>query len=998
MPPVVSTLGLSEAVGTSSNGDLTTPAAETSLRSQTWKNILQQPVNSWRRRNGAEKFTKNTSSSTSHPDHNSPNSTTRSVPATPELRSGQYNTASSPRQPSSLQSDSLVSLTSASLFSRNSYPSVISTSTDATSVSGTFTACGITCLANGQFVKPYKRLKNNLMVYLAHDDIELPRDAVEQWETADLDRLKTDLSEVVMKVYRKGVERESRRRRGTQCLPSGHHEYDISFELRMSGRATPDAQHVAIGPSIWIICASTWACKEIRTAMDQITWPTLPVEIHEGRVPIPSVAEGEVDINKLDLTNGYRLGDGTTLYIHVEDLSTNPTSCGLLCCTTIKDGDTYSHRFSRIGGLVTTTNTLRSSQFGVSTAHGILDHPWWHRQLWTPSPAPEWECQSIESSDGEDEDELDSESLFDDQEGMYTDIRTPSAPSPNVAFSLNNSNPGEGYRDPGLVPLWRNVTHHGVLSFLGASMTTEKSLQHAVQLHEDTGNQTDHSMLRLEPSQDTSSRPWNNKYRPRGALLERSIDITTHIKNDKLTQGMVSIICQAHSPLDAHLLPGSTCLAMGGRMFKLRKLKTASPLARGVSGTWVARGSELCGMVIAVSDPEPYVYMMGAEDLISNLGASSPSIETIEVFNSRSRSAKHEADETLPRKWSSSKLPHRLATGIASPRASVDENRPITGIKRSLSRKIKSLGGISPSHEAVGNETPGDKCTKPRRTRSVRGLLSDMFRTKIEEIIQPEDRKGNDITQRKMVRRMSAASNHHTHNYYAQARKRYRPGKERRLCSLEPISEVSSVVTFGVDNIPELEHVFLQSTACVPAATFRHGPIRLHKLDLMPRQESTVTADRDSPEPKVAPSRTSYHCVSDNYESQQEAEFDEVGDLIDWWESWSIEDPGDPILDEPIPDEPLSPISTASDNFPGVSYSDTNSENSLSSCYADSAQGYFPKSSWECEHQDLKGASANILSGGSAAMPSLKVAEDLDGNGSFMGNPDGICEHNCIVV
>ncbi|RYC63758.1 hypothetical protein CHU98_g2464 [Xylaria longipes] len=967
MVPAVPTLGPSEAVRTSSNGDLTTPASETLSRSQTWKNILQ-PVNSWRRRqNGAEKVAKNTSSSTPNPDHNFLDSTTRSIRVLP----------SSPPQALSLQSDSQVSLTSASLFSKNSYASAISTSTDATSISGILTTCGITCLVDSPFIKPYKRLKNNLVVYLAHDDIELPKDVVEQWETTDLDRLKTDLSEVVMKVYRKGVERESRRRRSALYFPSAPHEYDISFELRMSGRATRDAQHVAIGPSIWLVCASTWACKEIRAAMDQITWPTLPVEIHEGRVPTPSVAEGEVDINKLDLTDGFRLGDDSMLYIHVEDLFTDSTSCGLLCCATIKDGDTYSHHFSRIGGLVTTTNTLRSSQFGVSTAHGILDHPWWHRQLWTPSPAPEWECQSIESSDSEDEDDLDSDSLFDGQEGLYTELLAPYAPSPNDTFSLDDSNSGEGYRDPGSVSRWRNVTHHGVLSFLGASIATEKNLRHPVQQHDGTGGQTDHSMIRLESSQETRAPPWNNKYRPKGALLERSIDITTHMNNDKLTQGAVSIICQANSPLDAHLLPESACLAMGGRMFKLRKLKATAPL-----------GTELCGMVVAVSNPEPYVYMMGAEDLISNLGASSPSIETIEVFNPRSRSAKHEADTTLPQRWSSSKLQHRLATSITSPRVVVDEHRPITSIKRGLSKTLRSLGGISPSHEAVGNEIYEDKGVKSRRTRSVRSLFSDMFRTKIEEIIQSEDRKGNDIAQVPKVRWPSATGNH-THNYYAQARKRYRPEKERRVCTLEPISEVSSVVTFGVDNIPELENVFLQSTACAPATVFRHGPIRLHKLDLMPRQEPSVTVDQDCPEHKVAPNRTAYDWFSNNYESQQEEQFDEVGDLIDWWESWGIEDPGDSILDEP-----LSPISTTSDNFPGISYSDTNSEDSVISCYLDSAaQVYFPKYSCEYELQDIKRASANALSEGGVSAPSLEVA---DGNGNLMGNPDEICEHDCI--
>jgi hypothetical protein len=133
---------------------------------------------------------------------------------------------------------------------------------------------------------------------------------------------------------------------------------------------------------------------------------------------------------------------------------------------------------------------------------------------------------------------------------------------------------GEGYRDPQLVSRWRNVGHHGVLSFLGASIANEKNLQHRVQLHDDTATQTDHAMIPLEWPQGTSFQPRNNRYCPRSARSDKPIDIATHMSNDKLTEGVVSIICQETSSIDGHLLPGSTCLAMGGRMFVLRKVKT----------------------------------------------------------------------------------------------------------------------------------------------------------------------------------------------------------------------------------------------------------------------------------------------------------------------------------------------------------------------------------------------------------------------------------------
>ncbi|KAI0430337.1 hypothetical protein F5Y09DRAFT_230802 [Xylaria sp. FL1042] len=982
MAPVGSSPALSPVVTSSSHGERGTPAGQALPTSRSWKNKFQKHVNSWKRQNGSGTHAGSASSGTPDPDHNFVISATRSGRILSQFRSGLSNTPSSPNQVPSLQSVSQDSLTSASLFSRNSYPSVFSAGTDATSTSGVLTACGVTCSVDSPFVKLYKRMKNNLMVYVARDDVEIPLDVVEQWETTDLDRLKTDLSEVVMEIYRKGVDRESRRRRSALCIASGHHEYDISFELRMSGRATREAHQVSIGPSIWLICGSTWACKEISAAMEEITWPTLPVEIHEGRVPIPSIAEGKVDIEKLDLTDGCHLGDGVMLYIHVEESCTDTTSCGLLCCMTIKDGDTYSHNFSRIGGLVMATNTLKSSQFGVSTAHGMLDQPWWHRHLRKRNSVATWDCQSVESTDDSDEYDYDRDITYDDQEEQYSEL--PAARERNSSLLLDDSEFGEGYRDPQLVSRWRNVTHHGLLSFLGATVKTENKLQ----LHYD-GTETDHAMIQLDYPQDTSPRSWNNKYRPKRAPSGGSIDIATHISNKDLSKGEVSIICQADSPIDGYLLPGSTCLAMGGRMFTLRKLKTAAPVARGVSGCWVARGTELCGMVIAVSNPEPYVYMMRAEDLISNLGTSSPSIETIEVFNSQRRKAKHEPDRTVLQRWPTRTSQHRLGAVVASSKVSIDEQPQAPGIKRSLSASLRALGSSRRSHDLYRKSD-----AKPRRSRSVYNMLSATFSTKIEEIVQPAHRDGADIKRISELRRPIGVSGRILGYYPVQAKRRPLPGTTRRLrASLEPILETSLDAAVGVDSILDSKYVYLQSTAYAPATAFRHGPIRLNKSDLVPGEDLDIDVDEECPEYEFVLSRTARDWLSGNYESQQEEQVDEIQDLIDWWESWGIEEPG--LITEQA-EERCSSLSTASDDFPGVSYSDTTSEDSIGSCHGwanyptSAAQGYFPKYSYEYVSEDIERSSAEVLSEGISGRPSFGALK------GFTGLSDEICKVDCI--
>ncbi|KAJ3573536.1 hypothetical protein NPX13_g4660 [Xylaria arbuscula] len=922
MAPAGSTPGSSPVTRASSSGIAATPASQALPPPRSWKGKFQKHVNSWIRQNSSETHVEDASSAARSPT----NATAKSTNVFSDFRRRINNpTASSIPNPS-LQSESSDSLTSASLFSRNSYPSIFSNGTDATSVSGISTTCGLTCSVDGGSVKAYKRMKSNVTVYLARDDIEVPLDVLEQWETSELERLKTDLSEVIMEIYRKGIDRESKRRKSALSIPIGLHEYDVLLELRMSGRTVSrDAKQVTIGPSIWVVCGSTWACKEISAAMEQITWPTLPVEIHEGRVPIPSGAEGKIDIEKLDLSDGCHLGDGRILYIHIEDPSAEATSCGLLLCVTMKDGDNYSHCFSRVGGLVLATNTLKSSRYGVSTAHGMWDNPWWHRQLKKRTSLTPWDCQSIASNnDGSDD--------------VDNDVYPPSP-----LFSVD-SEFGEGYRDPQAVTSWRNVTPHGLFSFLGTSVTVDNQLQ----LHTDSARRTDHALIDLECLQDISS-SWSNKYHPRGAppTPESAIDVTTHMSNRDLTKGEVDILCQADSPITGNLLPASTCLAIAGRMFTLRKLKTSVPLARGVSGSWVVRDAELCGMVIAVSTPEQYAYMMRAEDLISNLEASSPSIETIEVFNSRDEKAVHEHHKAFSQRYPQ-RLDRQLSTTVASSALAVPEQCQRDSIRRTMSARVGSLGTSSKSQDPGGNDLRQRYGTKPRRTRSVYSRLSNRFSNKVEEIIQPAcdfDTKSSS----KDAEVRSPSKGNRTPSYRPiQAKRRSVPANTHRLRTpLEPISEAIS----ESDTVSISEYTFLRSTAYNPTSTFRHADIRMHTSDLM--REPDLDVDEECAEYDHVLRKIVRYWQSDNYESQQggqekdqeEQEAEEVEELLDWWESWGIEDPC--LNTGEVEEAPPSPSCALSDDVPEISYSDTTSEDSISSCQPDSVDyAHLPKYSY----------------------------------------------------
>lgn len=364
-------------------------------------------------------------------------------------------------------------------------------------------------------------------------------------------------------------------------------------------------------------------------------------------------------------------------------------------------------------------------------------------------------------------------------------------------------------------------------------------------------------------------------------------------------------------------------------------------------------------MVIAVSTPEPYVYMMRAEDLISNLETSSPSIETIEVFNSHGEKATHESDKMSSHRYPQ-RLERQLKTAVASSTLAAPERRPTDSIKRSMSARV---GTSSRSNDLGGNDLLQRYGIKPRRTRSVYSRLSNRFSNKVEEIVQPAI-KSNDkhttegITPSKYRRTPS--------NRPIQAKKRSMPGNTHTLRTpLEPISEVFSVDESESERISIPEYTFLQSTAYAPTVTFQHGDIRMQTSDLM--REPDFDVDHECVEYDNVLRKIVHYWQSDNYEDQQEGqekteeeqEIDDVEELLDWWESWGIEEPC--LLAEQAEEEPPSPSCAVSDDIPDISYSDTTSEDSISSCQPDSVDyACLPKYSYE--PNDIEQVFASTLS------------------------------------
>ncbi|KAI1084374.1 hypothetical protein F5B20DRAFT_576514 [Whalleya microplaca] len=844
-----------------------------------------------------------------------------------------------PSQRSLTQVGTRGSLASTSSNSRVSAPSLFSLNSVATSISDVSMSPALRCDVNGLRVRLFRRLKDSF-VYLAQDEVNLPPHILEQWETTDFKRLETDLREVVMQIYRKGIDREAQRRRSTSHSHSGPHEYDITFELRWSGRSTRPTQIVTLKPTIWVICGSRWACRDIRAAMEGITWITLPVEIHHDSVPQLSTKEEHIDIDALDLTHGIQVAEGITLYINVEEPSANLSACGLLCCATIKDGSAYSHHFSRIGGLLSATETLTSSQFGISTAHGMLNHQWWHDRVAAAITSWLWSCEDYLDSSTEDTIDISDDEDSDDEDGDYYKGQGLNyLENPFVKSDLSKDR--AGFRDSSLVSCWRNVSFEGVFSFLGASMTVGDS-QHQGQarLHTDLPSQMDHAMLRLGHLKSSIAPQFSNTYCRRGALTNEVIRVTTHEVNDQLNEGPVEIICGPQTLLRGLLLPGSSCLVLGGEMFTLRKIRTENILgknpsglsesvtyydmiiAQGTSGLWVVKGAALCGMILAVSTTEPYAFMITANHLLSNITSSCPSIEVIGLCSESESGKFYRTDMSPGLEWPLS-APRKMPqpTMIASSLHPQEQDHPLSRIRIGVPRT-----SMPTSTDIIKQVAVGRKSRWPLRENVSELFSAKLFnKTEIDEIVTP-----GHVEQYRSQRLLSQAHQDNStktlNGYSLSAQGRRRPKQPRRKLKrpacLPTIPEMTSKTheaESSLDGDLHSIYFFLQSTSytlTVPA--FRHGPIRLAKPDAMSKQ---------IPKTSDAPDWTSFQISAFgafSHDLVNQYDVDEAYELTVWWESWDLGSPGQ-LVGERTNEVP-SPTSKSCSDYPDLIFSEIESD------------------------------------------------------------------------
>ncbi|KAI1077347.1 hypothetical protein F5B20DRAFT_272257 [Whalleya microplaca] len=130
--------------------------------------------------------------------------------------------------------------------------------------------------------------------------------------------------------------------------------------------------------------------------------------------------------------------------------------------------------------------------------------------------------------------------------------------------------------------------------------------------------------------------------------------------------------------------------------------------------------------------------------------------------------------------------------------------------------------------------------------------------------------------------------------------------------------------------VADSNYVFLQSSPCsMTVPTFRHGPIRLAKSDLVPDVKFGADEGLDWTAFQMAISGGAGDWFTDSDDTIHRIEAEDVEDLLNWWRSWDFGSPGGLITQDDT--EALSPTSTTSDeDYLDISYSEIEKDNPYS--------------------------------------------------------------------
>ncbi|KAF2010599.1 hypothetical protein BU24DRAFT_427715 [Aaosphaeria arxii CBS 175.79] len=370
-------------------------------------------------------------------------------------------------------------------------------------------------------------------------------------------------------------------------------------------------------PTVWIFCGSRACRAKVRKSVQNLLYLEdflLAYHVEGPHVSLhaPWPSAGETSSALLHSTSM-----AFSIEVHPSD---NSIHGNMLEARFVAFGQMNIYR-STIGGLIMVNEEL----FILTSAHAIVSA---FRNF------PNDFVGLSETENGEEsspEDSLTSSSESDDSETDWPPARSGATPSEMHPDRCQSSNlrssrvpSAESPRYPSRPFIYDDyllshvmVAEPKILAYMGSGTTTgDYSFQ------DETNESSDFMLLDPGTMIQMMSRPDGkvplNQYNDPKQMHD--VLISSHIEANQLSGGAVWILSNSQdSPTQGFLLKGDSSLILRGVVLRTRKIQVAQPGFHGMSGSWVVRDGQLCGIIYAAYDRSPYLHMLTADQVFGDI-------------------------------------------------------------------------------------------------------------------------------------------------------------------------------------------------------------------------------------------------------------------------------------------------------------------------------------------------------------------------------------------
>ncbi|KAI1294486.1 hypothetical protein F5Y03DRAFT_372653 [Xylaria venustula] len=407
-----------------------------------------------------------------------------------------------------------------------------------------------------------------------------------------------------------------------QILNKGKLHYDLEppekrYQLRLTGHAYVGiTKRIRLIGYVWIQCSDAYSMWKIKKRLAELTWPNCcdwaPIHVYLERI-VAAGSKSETVDNFYDNRIGVNLGGDYQLHSDILWTGKTDSFCGRPCRSRITfQSKVVSESFFRIGGIVRVNGSVDTLS---TTAHGITSiFVTEYISSFGKSDAAKYQFGTADIISYEDTDEDDIEVFLSQEQQAGLE------PEHSHTDAL-------GYIEISNSQRWEPLTPFDTVTYIAQGRQLDAEPKWDMVFREFNA---DYALFRLpKQPQLPLGPPPRNFYNYAEQERRTPTNNFQAISPREFETGHILLGEQGVIPV--RLFLDEIEISMRGGKLKTRKLQAPKMLAQGTSGSWVVRGGELCGMIIAIYENEPYALFQPATEVARDMMSFGRNIETLSL-------------------------------------------------------------------------------------------------------------------------------------------------------------------------------------------------------------------------------------------------------------------------------------------------------------------------------------------------------------------------------